>query len=382
MKLYDVGSLPIDEKAETLDLGARTYISLLPSLTLSDNRAVAASRIFEQRSLRIFLDKIEAGLDIPNYPQLRDMNAMFLDTLNGIVKRESGYRRTGRIGLRQAARIPEVEVIRRNSSALREKSGVEKIELKVCVTGPYTLAAVFDSRDPSMFRELGEALAKLLSDALFKKKDAEVSLVAIDEPVFGLVSDPLLDYGSEGREALLDSWERICYTALSRGVETAFHLHNTSDDLFWSVKSLRIVESHVGDPLYTSDHTRKMLEERDKFLKASICITIFDQLIVQWLQQKGIEEGKEGSQDALAQAWKSIQSGALDPTSLLETSELMLKRLKDTTGRFGVVRVPYAGPECGLRSFPNYDSAIKCLSRVSKAIKDFKRESKTLARNS
>jgi len=32
-------------------------------------------------------------------------------------------------------------------------------------------------------------------------------------------------------------------------------------------------------------------------------------------------------------------------------------------------RVLYAGPECGLRSFPTYESAIECLRRVSQAAK-------------
>jgi len=369
MKSYDVGSLPVEEKDEMFDLGARTYTTLLPLLYTSGNKLVEASKIFEEKSVQVFLDKMNAGIDIPNYAQLRDMNTMFLGALNGIEKKESSYKKVGRISLKQGAAIPELDAIERNASRIGEKSGVDKLEIKVCVTGPYTLASLFDAKDSSLLRELGEAITKILSSAIFSTRDARVSLVAVDEPVFGFISDPVLDYGSEGREALLSSWQDICHTAVSKGVETAFHLHSTSNELFWSVKDLRIVESHVGDPLYTSEFAKKMIEEKDKFLKASICVTDFDRLIIKSLQEKGIDISKEGTQEILAQTWKSIQQGKIDPTSLVESVDLMQKRLRDVINRFGVERVPYAGPECGLKSFPSYESAITCLSRVSQAIK-------------
>jgi len=41
--------------------------------------------------------------------------------------------------------------------------------------------------------------------------------------------------------------------------------------------------------------------------------------------------------------------------------------LVEMVGRFGIERVPYAGPECGLRGFPTYECALECLRRVSSA---------------
>lgn len=372
MKSYDIGSFPAEENAETLDLGAKTYTSLLPLLFTSGHKFVEASKIFEDVSTRIFLDKIAAGIDIPNYAQLRDMNLMFLETLSGVEKGENGYRKVGKILLKQGARIPEVEAIKRNGSRIREKSGIDKIEMRVCITGPYSLASSFDTKDASLLKELSGALAQIISNTIFNRRDAKVSLVAIDEPVFGFINDPLLDYGSEGREALLSSWQNMCHTAASAGVETAFHLHNTSNDLFWSVKDLKIIESHAEDPLYNSEFAKKMIEEKDKFLKASVCITDFDKLILKWLQKRGTDTSKEGSQELLAETWKSIQRGEIDATDLVEGMDIMKKRLRDITSRFGEERVLYAGPECGLKSFPTYESAITCLSRVSQAISNHK----------
>jgi len=47
----------------------------------------------------------------------------------------------------------------------------------------------------------------------------------------------------------------------------------------------------------------------------------------------------------------------------------MRKRLIDVVERFGPERVIYAGPECGLGSFPTYASAVEYLRRVSEAAK-------------
>jgi len=370
IKSYDVGSLPIDGDTELLSKGAIIFTSILPLLRGPDDPKVRSSRIFEEKIVQVFLDKLRAGIDVPNYPQFRDMSLMFLEMIEGIQRGEKGYTRVKRISLKPEAAIPEVEALRRNASKLRQEAGADRIRIKVCVTGPYTLSSSFERRDASLFAELGDSLAEVLSKAIFRGRDAEVALVAVDEPVLGFLSDPLLDFGSDGREALLRAWERVCHTASSRDVETAFHLHNTSDDLFWSVDSLRIVESHVDDPLYSSEKTKRMLEEKNKFLKASLCITNFDELIMRKLQGKSTASG-EGLQEKLAQVWKSIQRGETDPKDFLESSDLMLKRLVQTVERFGKERVPYAGPECGLRSFPTYQCALECLARLSKAVKVF-----------
>lgn len=364
--------MPIDGAAESLNEGATIYTSILPLLRGPDNPKVQASRIFEEKVLQVFSDKLRAGVDIPNYSQFRDMNLMFLEMMEGIERGEKGYRRTKKITLKPEAALPEVEALRRNASRLRQETGEERIRIKICVTGPYTLSTNFERRDASLFTELGDSLAEILSKAIFKGRDAEVALVAFDEPVLGFLSDPLLDFGSDGREALLRAWKGICHAAAARGVETAFHLHNTSDDLFWSVDDLKIVESHVDDPLYSSEKTRRMLEERDKLLKASLCVTQFDKLIMQRLQAEGPATSGQSLEERLAQVWRTIQRGEVNPTDFIESSDLMLKRLDQIVDRFGEERVPYAGPECGLMSFPTYQCALECLTRVSKAIKNFR----------
>ena len=71
--------------------------------------------------------------------------------------------------------------------------------------------------------------------------------------------------------------ERISYIRRSlRRISTTLHLHSTADMLFFEAKYLDIIESHVDDPLYASSSFKKLVEERDKFLKVSICRTSLD----------------------------------------------------------------------------------------------------------
>jgi len=360
---YDVGSLPLRMEPSVLWAGARASQTLLPLLQASGGDD--AFRLFEEEVVKAFSDKLQAGVDIPNYPQFRDMNEMFLELIRGIEKTDTGYIAIHTPLAKPGASISEVDALRRNASRIRDLTGADKIRVKMCVTGPYTLASFFQSRSPMLFEELGRALAKIASRSMFDARHAEVSLLWIDEPVFGFLNDPLLDYGSEGRDALRKAWEDICQEA-ARGVETGIHLHDTSDGLFWEVEHLNVVESHVDDPLYASEATRRRLEEENKLLKASVCITVFDQLIAENLRSRGM---RGELQQQIGETWSEIKRGRVNPYSFLEDSKLMHRRLKKLVDRFRPERVPYVGPECGLRSFPTYGCAIECLQRVSEAAK-------------
>jgi methionine synthase II (cobalamin-independent) len=69
---------------------------------------------------------------------------------------------------------------------------------------------------------------------------------------------------------------------------------------------------------------------------------------------------------------KNLSERNVDPLVFLENINLMKERLAKIIGHFGGNRVPYAGPECGLRGFPTYESALECLRRVSKVVKEAK----------
>ena len=361
---YDVGSLPLRVGESIIRDGARRSQTLLSVVGAPDE----AVKVFEEEVVTAFADKLKAGIDVPNYPQFRDMNDMYFELIRGIEKTERGYIAIGTPAARSGSTIPEVDVIKRNASRIRDLTGVDKVRLKTCVTGPYTLASFFPAKTPGLFEDLGHALAEIVSRSIFDTKNGELALLCIDDPMIGFLNDPLLDYGSEGRESLRRAWDEICHAATSRGVETSMHLHDTSDDLFWEVEHLAMVESHVDDPLYTLESTKRRLEETDKRLKASITITLFDTLIERRLRMEGATSEVP---EKIGEVWTGIRNGSVDPFIFMDEPALLAERLAKVVERFGPERVPYAGPECGFGGWPNYDLAMECLRRVSNTVRTF-----------
>jgi 5-methyltetrahydropteroyltriglutamate--homocysteine methyltransferase len=361
IKSCDVGSLPLIGNVERFLEGAERFES---------SPTDGSAKYFEKRVVKGFLDKLNVGLDVANYPQFRDMSRMFLRMIDGVEKAKDGYMETRILSLRaEESCIPEVSVVRENSQQIYERIS-EPFQVKVCVTGPYTLSSLFIYRDKEIFSRLGEMISQIVENNLFKEKYGSVSLVAIDEPIFGLLDDPLIDRGSEGREHLQKAWESIFHRANSKGIQTCIHLHNTADELFWEVESLNIIESHVDDPIYQTGKTKELLESTDKFLKASVCITDFDHLIRESITAVSQQKMKELTvNEKIAEAWRDIRSGNMDSKAFLESEKSMKERLTMTVNRFGVERILYAGPECGLGGFPTYECAMEYLRRVSNAIK-------------
>lgn len=324
---------------------------------------------FERKIVDSFLDKLRAGVDVPNYPQFRDMNQMFLDMIEGIGRIDSGYVETSDLSVENGKGIiPETSVLETCSAEIGQRFG--PFQLRVCVTGPYTLSSFFAYKDKNTFTRLGQILTEIIGNNIFNNKHASVRLIAVDEPVFGFVDDPLLDRGSETRENLLKAWESMMQKAVSKGAQTSLHLHNTSNELFWEIKSLEIVESHALDPLYQNDRTKELLESHDKFLNASISVTNFDELIrTKIIATANQKPNEQVINEKIAETWKKLSKKQLDPRIFVENVEVMKERLVKIVNRFGHNRVSYAGTECGLKSFPTYDTALECLRRMSLAAK-------------
>lgn len=361
---WDIGSLPLRIEEKTINEGARRTNSILPRLGFSDH----PSKLFEEEVVNAFIDKVNSGLDHPNYPQLRDMNVMFLEMMRGNKKVEGKYYVHEELDLGQNRIIPEMLVLKQNMTKIRTVTGKNKINVKICVTGPYTLSSFFVNRNPDLFKQLGMFLSKIVSNSIFRTKKGEVSLLSVDEPLLGIIDDPLVDHGTRGREALAKGLEDIYRSATSKGIETCIHLHDTSNDVFWDITGLDIIETHVEDPLYELESTVKLLKEKEKKLKASVAITLFDKLIEKYLNQKNYVDIPE----IIGKIWGKINSGTLNPGDFLEEEKVIEKRLRKLVKRFGVEKVPYAGPECGLIGYPGYEVAIDYLKRISRVIKNFK----------
>jgi len=361
----EIGSLPPRTSVDTLWSGARKAQSIIPLLGVGDEDY----RVFRGEVVKAFTDKLVAGIDVPNYPQFRDMNTMFFALMEGFEKSGGGLMAVKAVQAKPGASIPEVDAIKSGASEIRGASGVDRVRVKICITGPYTLASFFQLKTPGLIEELGRALGDILDRSLFSNRSGEVAHVCVDEPVLGFMNDPLLDYGSEGRESLRRAWDHVCGVASSRGVDTSMHLHDTSENLFWDVEHLGSVMSHIGDPLYTQDSVKRRLEETDKMLWATVGVTQFDNLIAAYHLDRGFTGNVP---EKIGETWTAIRNGSVDPYMFLEEPARMRRRLEEIAGFFGVERISYASPECGLSSFPSYEAALECLRMTSQAIDGFR----------
>jgi len=82
---YDVGSLPLRVEESVIWEGARKSGSLLSLVSGSD-----AVEVFEREVVGGFVDKVKAGIDVPNFPKFRDMNEMYCYINRGIEKGPDG----------------------------------------------------------------------------------------------------------------------------------------------------------------------------------------------------------------------------------------------------------------------------------------------------
>jgi methionine synthase II (cobalamin-independent) len=170
IRTYDVGSLPFTGDWDTFLRGAK----VTPFMEALNPAKYASDKLYFESSVKAgFLDKVRVGIDIPNYPQFRGMNEMFLNAITGIEKTGQGYVVSGRPVIRQdALLIPEVSVLKEKMREIREEAGVP-IEIKLCVTGPYTLSSLFARKGSQLFSHLGTAVSQILESNLFKSRFGE-----------------------------------------------------------------------------------------------------------------------------------------------------------------------------------------------------------------
>ena len=143
----DIGSLPARIETDIIRSGARMANSLLPYLGVSNEDYVD----FEEAVVSSFIDKLKVGVDVPNYPQFRDMNEMYFELMEGIEKHDGALHAVNGIRAKSGSAIPETEALRREARSIKEISGLDKVRIKVCVTGPYTLASFIQFKTPSLY---------------------------------------------------------------------------------------------------------------------------------------------------------------------------------------------------------------------------------------
>jgi len=283
--------------------------------------------------------KVSTGLDVPTYPQFRDMIRMFMDPIEDPESQESPY-----LIRKDRAEIFELGVLR---DVCKDRP------IRVCVTGPLELyISVFGA---TMYEDVLYSLAR--SVALFLEKAMEtlpVRIASVDEPSLGLSSN--IAFGQDAIQKALETASRPC-----RDIDCEVHLHSPLyAELCCSVPSLSVVGvESAANPDYLRLIDRKTLEETDTYIRAGIARTDILSMAAKINDRLG-----RNLWDSPAELEREILAS--------ESSDVIEKRLSKAYSIFGD-RLRCAGPDCGLGSWPSQKVASSLLSNCSRAISSFKK---------
>lgn len=294
--------------------------------------------------------KIEAGVDVPTYPQFQDMNQQFLSIINDESMTEAPL-----LVRRDRARITELDTIEEVGAEYYKKTG-KKLNVRVCVTGPVEL--YLKQFGGTAYRDILEAFAtsidRFISNSISNAGQIRISTISIDEPSIGI--NPQIMFNDSD---LIEALEKAAKTAASHKIDTEIHLHSPLHyKLICRVGSIGVIGlESAANPSYLDLIDKKDLEDYDKFLRIGVARTdIFG--------MASVLNEKYGTN-----VWKE-PSRLEEIITEMETPVVIEKRLDRAHKIFGD-RIKYAGPDCGLGSWPSQELAFKLLKNTGTAIKQF-----------
>jgi 5-methyltetrahydropteroyltriglutamate--homocysteine methyltransferase len=291
---------------------------------------------FEEMAQRAFIMKVKSGLEVPTYPQFRDMVKMFSELIKDEAFQEDVY------------------LIKKEHAIIPEFKSLEKIEyrgdVRVCITGPFEVylsefgSVIYDDILSSTSRSLSRFVENAIDSRL------NVTCVSIDDPSLGL--NPELQPTPEQLE--------LAYENFDFDVDVQIHLHAPLYyEKLLDVKTIDVIGIETAkDEKALEFVDAEELESYEKGLRAGISRTDIDSMIAEFNLMHGVN------------AWKD-ENLILKAIDEIESAENILKRLQRTYSIFGE-NLRYVGPDCGLGGFPTQKSAIKLLENTAKAIDIFR----------
>lgn len=294
--------------------------------------------------------KIDAGVDVPTYPQFRDMNQMFLGIINDESAQEEPL-----VVRKDMARIMELTAIEEVGAEYTSKTG-KKLNVRICVTGPIEL--YLNQFGGTSYKDVLNAFAvsidRFISNSIDNAKQFQIATISIDEPSIG-INPQIMFNDSDMIEALTIATR----TSGSNKIDTEIHLHSPLHyKLVCRVPSIGVigVES-AANPSYLDLIDKKDLDDYDKFLRIGVSRTDIFGMAAVLNEKYGTNVWKEPAR-------------LEEITTLMETPDIIAKRLGKAYAIFGD-RIKYAGPDCGLGSWPSQELAFKHLKNTAAGIKQY-----------
>lgn len=281
--------------------------------------------------------KMAAGVEVPTYPQFRDMIGMFMDPIDKPENSESPY------------------LIKKENAEIVELQAVPPgCRVRVCVTGPVELylSAFGATNYADILYSLAGSVARFLERAI---ESGKVAVASIDEPSLGISSTVVFE--EDEIQKSLEIASGPC-----KGIDCEVHLHSplyAEPCAMVSGLSIIGVES-AAHPDYLKLIDRKLLEETDTYLRAGIARTDILSMTAGLNDRLGVNLW-----DDPARLERAILG--------MESIEVLKRRLEGAHKSFGD-RLRAVGPDCGLGSWPSQSMAGKLLTNCAEAITSSRKE--------
>ncbi len=332
----DIGSFPLPEGV-TRESFNRAYPA-------AQEAFAARRRLEEVPELEPFLRAVESSLlakldtqlDIVTYPQHYDMHTQFMHPI------EKHQREPYLIDERYAV-IPEVYVAERVAKLRYEETG-ERVRLRVCVTGPvelYLKTPFGFSVYEEVLLNLAESVRAFLRNSILDRKHIRTEVVSIDEPSLGFV-----DLLNVEREGIIKALER-CIRGVDAEVQVHLHTLKAAEYPLEAEGVSTITAEFASAPENIELITREELEAADRYLRGGVASTSIDRKLGE-LAQRGIRNPT--------------------PEQLADPEESIARLYLKLRERFGD-RLRFAGPDCGLGSWPSQEAARLVLERCVRAVR-------------
>lgn len=292
--------------------------------------------------------KLNAGVEVPTYPQFQDMITQFSEPIMDDERTEMPL-----LIKEEAAKIQELDAVEALAVEYKEQNG-ERLKLRICVTGPIEL--YYKLFPPPVYTDvlanIAKSVGRFITHAIEEAENYEIVCASLDEPSMGL--DPRIE-----EEGIITALVLASEFAFRTGVDTQIHLHSP---IFYEtvcqVEGLKVIGMEsAAQPSLLALIDKKQLEQYDKFIRIGVARTDILSMAAEY--------------DELHHTNAFRDKGVLETVITEHNSpEQVTKRLEKAYAIFGD-RIKYVGPDCGLGSFPTQELAYMLLKNTAEGIRAF-----------
>ena len=340
----DVGSFPLPEYIQIDKFNQfywHAYNGIVNKMNIYENRGIY--NYFIHPIIQSFQLKLNAGVEVINYPQHMDMHEQFQKPI------EEHEIKPNLIDEKWAV-IPEIIVLDNFLKNFSEKFG-KAPELKICATGPIEL--YIKKFGFTIYKDMAMNYAKSINRFLknsFKLiKNSTISVVSLDEPSFGYVDiynlddDDIIDILDKSVEGI-DSTVQI-------------HLHTLNKyKLILNSKNINVLTCEFASNK-NNIIPKKDLESYDKFIRVGIARTNINSIIAE-----KIDLGEN------IQNLNTFEGNM----SLIDSKDEIKRNLLLALEHYDD-RLLFIGPDCGLKGWKPPQVAQELLNRIYSVIKEVKK---------